>query len=448
MSVEQTRLLYLLLASSFSFALLLKQILTLSIDRKKQLINTLILTSFSTYIGIQMANSWSILEGNQSPGFDEALKFSTILYNISICSILYLSMTRAAGLFQTGIIKTLAEDYSKIFAIAIFAIRTIRTILVFIDFDTLRTILGFIDFDTLNGTVVPLLHLLTLIVVLVVRAVFDVSSLYAIYKISVQTQGFFQASSDYATKRAVKTLILNLVVELMLSALAIFVSMMEAIQFKGDMIAFADWYLISWSIASAVEQRQLYRIIFRTETSSEGQRSKMAPESKMNETVKSNSDQIIRDHTEITLNGDLRENQVTEAREKARLTVDQYNEQSKLVKEQADAMEQQYLAEAREKAAQEYARHIARKNSKKAKAHYNALVKASSSPLSPASSSSKATLSPSPSMPSLSPSLSLSKKESEQQWLHLKAEKARSEIWPETNQESNIFDMAFDKNLL
>jgi hypothetical protein len=255
---------FLLVAGAFSLALLIKQSLTLCVDRKKQLINITILISFSCYVIIHMIRAWMTLENNTTIYFDYAVKGSTILYNISICSILYLSMTRAACFFQTGTIKTVAENCAKAFTIGLLVIRNIRTAMIFTNYDSTSGRIA----------IVPIIQLATLFVILILRAVFDISSLYAIFKINKQAEGFFQTKNDYSTKRAVQTLILNLIVELMFSALAIFVAVLEAIPYTGTMIAFADWYLISWSIASAVEQRQLYRIIFRTETSSEGQRSK------------------------------------------------------------------------------------------------------------------------------------------------------------------------------
>jgi hypothetical protein len=51
-------------------------------------------------------------------------------------------------------------------------------------------------------------------------------------------------------------------------------AIIEAIKLKGTLFEFADWYLIAWSLASYVEQRQLYRAIFDIQTPKIGQRSR------------------------------------------------------------------------------------------------------------------------------------------------------------------------------
>jgi hypothetical protein len=99
---------------------------------------------------------------------------------------------------------------------------------------------------------------------MIFRSIFDIASLLALYQITRNSESFFQIDDRTVTKRAMNTMMLSLSFEIFISLFALFVAILEAMKYQGDMVSFVDWLMIAWCISSSIDQRELYRIIFRT----------------------------------------------------------------------------------------------------------------------------------------------------------------------------------------
>ncbi|KAI8803295.1 hypothetical protein BJ742DRAFT_501254 [Cladochytrium replicatum] len=109
------------------------------------------------------------------------------------------------------------------------------------------------------------MQFLTLLPILVGRTILDFISTWQLWKFRVK---YMDSGRD-----AFYTIAISLVVETVLSHIAIVVSAEEALVsfFRisiPNMLAVTDWLLISWCLASWIEQRPLYRQIFNQPESS------------------------------------------------------------------------------------------------------------------------------------------------------------------------------------
>ena len=59
---------------------------------------------------------------------------------------------------------------------------------------------------------------------------------------------------------------LSLIVEILLSVLTLAEAFCEVAEFSGNMIAFTDWWLITWSIGQSIDQKALFRAIFNVDS--------------------------------------------------------------------------------------------------------------------------------------------------------------------------------------
>ena len=113
---------FLLFAAGFSLSLMLKQSITLFVEFKKQnILNTIMLVSWTLYILVQGSNAWNILyhKSVMDPRF---LAVSTILYTITIISTLYISIIRVVALNCNGL-KTMTR-YVKVIMFPLLLILT------------------------------------------------------------------------------------------------------------------------------------------------------------------------------------------------------------------------------------------------------------------------------------------------------------------------------------
>jgi hypothetical protein len=247
---------FLLFAAGFSVSILLKQSIVLITDRKKQWVNLVLYNSFMLYVLIQLVNAWSTLEKRTIPNFTYAISFSTLLYSISLCATLYISMQRVSCFYPVGKFQAFVSKGMIVIPAVLFAVRIVRTVLVFI--------------QNSGSSVFPqaaVMQLITLLPVLALRAVFDCLSLYALRQIGNKSASYFQIEDNAPTKRAMNSITISLIIELFLSIVSLMVATLEAVNYQGMMVSFIDWLLIAWCISSAIDQKAHYRIIFRLESS-------------------------------------------------------------------------------------------------------------------------------------------------------------------------------------
>lgn len=241
---------FLLFAVGFSLSLMLKQSITLFVDFKKQnILNFVMLFSWSLYILIQGTNAWNVLY--HRPVLDPRfLAASTILYTITIMCTLYMSMIRVIALNCNGS-STLTRLVKKTMFPLLLILAFIRC---------LRTAFLLIQKTNVNSSPSPIiaeLQLASMVPILVLRIVFDSLSLISLFSIS---KDFVQ--TDEKASLSISTISISLVFEICIAVVSIVVAVLETIKYQGDCIAFQDWWLISWSISSLIEQRSHYVAIF------------------------------------------------------------------------------------------------------------------------------------------------------------------------------------------
>ena len=253
------RSLFLLFAGGFSCSVLLSKLIVLWVDKNKQTMNVVLYISWFSYLLIQIPFYWAQLEegGYEMPDF--MLSISTLFYNVSICSILYMSIERILVLYPAGKIQKYTRLAMYPLLIVLFVIRTARSVIVFLQ-----------NTGLVLSTETNILHAVTLFPILILRNFYDILALKAVVnmkRMAVQVRG--EPRLNYDSNRALKTLVLNLSVEIFLSVFSLGVATVEAFMYRGNMVAYVDWILISWALGGAIEQKQIYRAIFRARTSSE-----------------------------------------------------------------------------------------------------------------------------------------------------------------------------------
>ncbi|KAJ3207018.1 hypothetical protein HDU67_007806 [Dinochytrium kinnereticum] len=197
------------------------------------------------------------------------LLLHTCSYSVTLVAVLHLSVLRSAALSGFGqALRKRFELVGLMVVIGILLIRLVRT--------------GFIFYQTTQSSPVPALStnsttlqvgvdehipyfacrdllefnlIITLMPALFLRFILDVWSLFNLYRCRVKYV-------EQAGKEAFNIIIISLLIEFVLSMLAIIVGMQEALVTPGDRLAFMDWLLFSWCLASWVEQRPLYMLIF------------------------------------------------------------------------------------------------------------------------------------------------------------------------------------------
>lgn len=241
---------FLLFAAGFSLSLMIKQSITLFVEFKKQnILNLIMLLSWTLYILVQGSNAWNILY--RKPVMDpKFLAVSTILYTITIVSTLYISIVRVIALNCNGL-KTMTRSVKLIMFPLLLILTFIRCV---------RTALLITQGSNINSSPSPIiseLQLASIVPILLLRVLFDSLSLLSLFNISKN----FVKSNDRA-RTSIMTISISLVFEVCVSIISIVVAVLETIKYQGDCIAFQDWWLIAWSIASSIEQRSHYISIF------------------------------------------------------------------------------------------------------------------------------------------------------------------------------------------
>ncbi|KAI8806222.1 hypothetical protein BJ742DRAFT_870748 [Cladochytrium replicatum] len=214
------------------------------------------------YVLIQVIDMWSKKSSGVIPNYGYVLNLSTLLYSACLCGIAYMSVVRILALSisrHTSVLRRIAYIVIGV----MFGVRVIRSCLAFAV--TVQTSSGNTESATHLGGIVAVLQFLTLLPILVGRTILDVLSTYQLWKARVKYM-------DYG-RDAFYTIVLSLIFETLLSMVALIVAAEEAlIQYFGvsipNTLAVADWLLISWCMASWIEQRPLYRQIFNQPDSS------------------------------------------------------------------------------------------------------------------------------------------------------------------------------------
>ncbi|KAI8831717.1 hypothetical protein BC829DRAFT_449245 [Chytridium lagenaria] len=241
-----------IMASGFSLALALKfgAALTTRKLRGTDSLAGVIMILWGIYISIQLVDMWhKRVYGVVITGFVWATSMSTILYSATLVSILHLSIMRAAALSGLSQVpRKRFEVGGLIFVIIIFIVRLVRS--------------GFIFQNTAQATPTPALtnnatylQMATLLPTLFIRLVLDVWSFWNLHWSRVKYV-------EQAGREAFNIITSSLAIEFGLSILATIVACQEAVNTNPDRLAFMDWLLFSWCLASWVEQRPLFMLIF------------------------------------------------------------------------------------------------------------------------------------------------------------------------------------------
>ncbi|KAJ3098774.1 hypothetical protein HDU97_003736 [Phlyctochytrium planicorne] len=240
-----------IMAAGFSLALLLKfgaALFTRKL-RGTDSLASIIMGIWLTYISIQLVDMWAKRTAGPIQDYQWVVSTATVLYSTTLCAVLHLSFIRCAALAGFSQINKKRFEYLGLFAVAVvFVMRVVRT--------------GYIFSQTAQSTPNPslsqtstLLQTLTLLPTLFLRLLLDTWSLVNLYRSRVKYV-------EQAGKEAFNIITSSLCIEFVFSVFASIVACQEAANFTGDKLAFMDWLLFSWCLASWVEQRPLYMAIF------------------------------------------------------------------------------------------------------------------------------------------------------------------------------------------
>ncbi|KAJ3284919.1 hypothetical protein HDU76_008206 [Blyttiomyces sp. JEL0837] len=239
-----------LVAAGFSFALILKY--SVILGTRKSLTGTdglsaIVMFLWTIYVFIQAINIWSMRTTGAIENFYWAADASTIFYSVTLCAILHMSVLRVLALSGLKTWRKTAEIVGIGLVVLVFVVRGVRTVFIFIQ-------------STANANAALAqnatnLQIATLLPSLGIRIIFDIFSMYKLWHHRAKY-------AEAAGQEAFKTIVLSLGVETLLSIIAIVVAFQEAQNYTGDKLAFMDWLLFSWCLASWIEQRPLYGQIF------------------------------------------------------------------------------------------------------------------------------------------------------------------------------------------
>ncbi|KAJ3125864.1 hypothetical protein HK101_005845 [Irineochytrium annulatum] len=220
------------------------------------------LASWIVYILVQLVNTWDGMTVGLPQGYYWLVDFSTILYSLTLASIVYMSVLRVIALSNISTYRRTLELTGAGVVLLFFLIRGVRTVLIFMQSASNNGATN----ASLSQTSTNL-QIATLIPLLSLRIVIDCVSIYRLWESRVRFV-------DQGGKEAFRVICYSLAVETLLSILATVVAVQEAMNYTGAKLSFMDWMLFSWCLASWIEQRPLFMQIFgarMTTTSSGGQ---------------------------------------------------------------------------------------------------------------------------------------------------------------------------------
>ncbi|KAJ3108284.1 hypothetical protein HDU96_007566 [Phlyctochytrium bullatum] len=240
-----------ILAAGFSLAMILKfgSALTTRRLRGNDTLAGFVIGCWFVYIVVQLVDMWVKRVQGPIPDFQWAIATVTILYSLTLCSVLHLSFIRSSALSGlASITRKRFEMGGYIFVGVVFVLRLVRTGIIFY-----QTSLSTANPGLSNNATT--LQFASLLPTLGSRIILDSWSMYNLYKSRVKYV-------EQAGKEAFTIIQNSLIIEFILSVIATVVACQEAINTTGDRLAFMDWLLFSWCLASWVEQRPLYMLIF------------------------------------------------------------------------------------------------------------------------------------------------------------------------------------------
>ncbi|KAJ3314264.1 hypothetical protein HDV04_000630 [Boothiomyces sp. JEL0838] len=227
---------FVLFCGGFSLSLVLKQLaLVLSIPSQRRF--GYLLLVWSGYIIIQLANTWSTLQGNTLSGITLAVSTSTLFYSACVTWLLYISMQRYLAINHEAKYKLVIRRGTIALMLTIFVIRFVRTILIYIQN---------------SGS-----------------AVFPAAA--TMQQNSTKLIAFYQ-------------LRYYLVVELILTLFSIVVAVLESLNYSGNNVADMDWIMISWAISALLEQSQILSKLFAEGSSVSGNKVTSTPKKAIEKT--------------------------------------------------------------------------------------------------------------------------------------------------------------------
>ncbi|KAJ3207020.1 hypothetical protein HDU67_007808 [Dinochytrium kinnereticum] len=249
-----------ILAAGFSLAMILKYGAALTTRRLRgtDSLAGFVIGCWGVYIFVQLVDMWVKRVSGPIENFQWAIASVTILYSITLVAVLHLSFLRSAALSGLGqVSKNRFATLGLIIVGLVLVIRLVRT--------------GFIFYQTSLSTpnaslssTSTMFQIITLLPTLFIRLLLDIWSLYNLYRSRVKYV-------EQAGREAFNIITSSLVIEFLFSCLATMVACQEALNSSGDRFAFMDWLLFSWCLASWVEQRPLYMLIFGSKLTTHSQ---------------------------------------------------------------------------------------------------------------------------------------------------------------------------------
>ena len=187
--------------------------------------------SWIIYISTHGIYYWYINGYEAPPGFSYMVPFSTIFFAITLSGILDISTNRTIAFFPT--INPMWRKVSIAMNAIIFIIRMVRSVILFID-----------NNGTVLIPVVSIMHFVTLFIVLIVRIVLDCIAYKKMWDMRIKQ------NDSPAALEAFKKIMRSLFFEICTTIVAIAISFLEAISYKGDSPAYMGVYDIFYYFLS------------------------------------------------------------------------------------------------------------------------------------------------------------------------------------------------------
>ena len=236
-------------ALGFSLAILAAKSTVLLSDPKKQVLNTLMFADWLSFLVLQAVYVSLELSSNI------LVLVMAMLYNIALCGILYISMNRTKLLSRSGgYLKKITGWLIYPLVVSFFLLRSFHSTLVYLESIGTARIVNPSIIQTSTG-----------LSIFALRVFFDVCSLKAVINFQIITKRLLGGSVDGGDK-AVKMMAINLAYEIFLSFFALGIAAVEVSGYKGSLISYVDWFLISWALGNSIDQRMYLRAIFQVRT--------------------------------------------------------------------------------------------------------------------------------------------------------------------------------------
>ncbi|KAJ3112143.1 hypothetical protein HDU96_004911 [Phlyctochytrium bullatum] len=228
-----------------------------------------ILFLWGTYILVHVIEAWTRRSsGAAPPHWGWLVTLTTICYSATFVAVVHVSVERTLA-FAVGMSAGRKRGWrwaAGVWLGGVFAVRLART---GIFFARTAAFGGSVAGDDKEwdvnpamvrlGYVAAAIQALTVIPSFLLRLTLDAISIRKLFETRYRC-------IEATGMEAFRMIVASLVVEAVLTVITLLVAIQEAMNYKGPKFAYVDWILISWSIASWIDQKQLYRQILSTQT--------------------------------------------------------------------------------------------------------------------------------------------------------------------------------------